>query len=489
MRADFKLNREHRHSHRSPHVKPVICLRAIALACCLWCLAGCVPAVVEDPLAVMVDREVDYRKRRVAARQAVSQLADDPRLTQTLQRLLWDHGYPSWQRIDAIDMLMAIDQEAFRRALSVKIMTIGDRAALEHVFELAIRQRWMDFTPLAVQSYGRADSRVADFDRSERRVIEALNPGRSVEQVVFEQFVKPTTLLTRQVSAWALLCRVYGLERARQLLKAAPPTPLVSDLRAVRDDFALLPESVEGVLWVLHLLDPTQRAFYLEAKAVVGSLDERQRRGLEVRHLPVLVKAGGQQWVSRALRLSRLATSLDRRDHHHKSPADESAHTIRDSSGGLCWADLLVLEMLLEALDDQELLAQLFEQADGDLAETATEYGGVLDRDRVGRWQALLYKPLLRRGDRVFVPPAIMIERLYSGLYHYHFHAQQHDNGRFAGPGKGDLGLAGRLGFNFVIFTFIDADHINADYHQANGVVIDMGTFRRPSAGRNHVQD
>ena len=36
VRADFKLNRDHRHSHRSPHVKPVICLRAIALAGCLW---------------------------------------------------------------------------------------------------------------------------------------------------------------------------------------------------------------------------------------------------------------------------------------------------------------------------------------------------------------------------------------------------------------------------------------------------------------------
>ncbi len=90
-----------------------------------------------------------------------------------------------------------------------------------------------------------------------------------------------------------------------------------------------------------------------------------------------------------------------------------------------------------------------------------------------------LYKPEITINDARFLPPPAMIVELYTGLAHYHFHAQRIKNAGFAGPGRGDLDTAEHLNFNFLVFTFIDENRLNVDYYSRGGVVVDLGTLRR----------
>ena len=85
----------------------------------------------------------------------------------------------------------------------------------------------------------------------------------------------------------------------------------------------------------------------------------------------------------------------------------------------------------------------------------------------------------MREHDRKYLSPQRLIESLYTGAAHYHFHAQEFHNSDYAGPGRGDQDFANHLRFNCLVFTFIDHDRLNADYYQHDGVVIDLGTLAR----------
>ena len=72
-----------------------------------------------------------------------------------------------------------------------------------------------------------------------------------------------------------------------------------------------------------------------------------------------------------------------------------------------------------------------------------------------------------------------MIVHLFTGVAHYHFHAQDHRNTANAGPGGGDLDNADSWNLNFLVFTFVDRHHLNVDYYQSGRAVVDLGTLQR----------
>ena len=72
-----------------------------------------------------------------------------------------------------------------------------------------------------------------------------------------------------------------------------------------------------------------------------------------------------------------------------------------------------------------------------------------------------------------------LIQRMYTGLAHYHFHAHQLSNADYAGPGPGDLGFVDRLRTSAVVFTFLDRDTLGVDYYHSGGVIVDLGVIRR----------
>jgi hypothetical protein len=85
----------------------------------------------------------------------------------------------------------------------------------------------------------------------------------------------------------------------------------------------------------------------------------------------------------------------------------------------------------------------------------------------------------MRAHDLKFLAPQALIDRVYTGLAHYHFHAQEYKNTNHAGPGIGDMEFAKRLNFNCLVFTFVERDRLNVDYYQPNGAVVDLGTLER----------
>jgi hypothetical protein len=189
--------------------------------------------------------------------------------------------------------------------------------------------------------------------------------------------------------------------------------------------------------------------------------------------------------MDRAALMRRVAGRLDGREHHLKS-ADYDGHNadhpqrLHDWRAELRWADLLVIDVLLDAMADRAIARVWFSQADADLEDASTEYGGLIRWDAEGELIARPYTPMLRDHDRKFIPPAAMTTDAYASLAHYHFHAQRYRNARYAGPGRGDLErVADRQRLNGLVLTFIDKDRLNADFYRHGRVVVDLGTLRR----------
>lgn len=455
-----------------------------ALLCLTWLFNGCTVSQIEDPYAVMLNRDAEWTARRIAARQAYRDHHDDPALLQTLHQVIWTPGYPAWQRIEAVDMLLELDEQAFREALNLKIMTVPDRETLSYIFDQAVKHKWTDFTPLAVRSYARRDPMVDDLIRPERRVIRLLNPGRTAEDVIFDIFINEQEhSVSSQSAAWDLLCRLTDRKRVLQLMEQAPTTMLVSRLRAAQQELGVVPRNREELLWLLAWSDPKTADWRRRATELVKQLTPQQRQGLEMRHLPVLLRLDSARLHrARSVWLAEAAVHLGRSEHHFKQPSDESVQKLAANATRLCWADLAVIGSLIDVMQSRELVNDFFEQADEDHQDKTTEHGGAILHDHATAGMiSQRYKPLLKKGDDVFIPPHIMVEQLYTGLFHYHFHVQYYKNGPHAGPGGGDRQLASNLPFNFFVVTAIDQNHLNVDYYQPNGVVIDMGTLVRPA--------
>lgn len=443
---------------------------AVALFVAALLLTACTPRQGNDPLAKMLDREADPTHRLVAAVQARRQLADDPTRIAALNELVWHLGHPDALRIEAVDQLIEHDDVAFRRNLSRKIGRVQDWQVLEHIFDQVVARQWRDVTSTIVRHYALKAYGFTDQQRPERRVIAQLNPGKSVEQVVFEIFADAdgTVPVTHRVAAWHLLARLHGPGQGRllELLAQAPATtPLVIDLQSAATELHVLPTNREGIVWLSYLRDRSQSAYWQAARARVAQLTPEQRRGLALRHLaPLLLADESILAESRTGLVARLGRRI------------AAFETVADR---LAWADLLTLDLLWQALHSPPVVAALFGQADADLLDTASEHGGVL-HGGPQQWRVTSYQPTLRRHDRQFVPPNEMIRHLYAAaLGHYHFHAQTHHNQDFARPGGGDLKTAARLHFNFLVCTFIDRDQLNIDYYQPGGIAIDLGSIQR----------
>ena len=440
-----------------------------------------------DPIEVMVDRNAGYEQRRAAAEQARRETPGDPRRIKALNRILWQRRYPAWQRCDAIDELVEHDEPAFRASLQRRFGLLRNWDTINHIFDLAVRNQWDDFTPVAVVNYARKAHGIADLNRPERRVIGQLNPGKTVEQVLFEVFANADDRMSHrdQVAAWELLVRLTDPPTLADRLAAAPPhTPLVVDLKAAVAELHVVPRHREGVLWLQSLRHREQMAYWNLAAETVDRLTASQRRGLDLRHLPALTKADSDLLGSTQAELTRQIDALTRSTPRHMDgsrfdgPKDDSPHTIAASNENLAWADLVTMALILRAMQDPSLIEELFRQAERDRQDTSTEYGGVLDSEG-GKFLALAYPPMVRRHDRKFVPSQEMIQRMYTGIAHYHFHAQQTKNARYAVPGEGDLKFANRLGATCLVFTSIDENRLNVDYYQPGRVIVDLGTVHR----------
>lgn len=463
-------------------------LRIITLLSALALLSACAAKEFDDPIAVMTDRSTALNWRWDAARQAERRQPRSPARIAALNELLWAKGHPDELRVYAIDQLVEVDEADLREKLKRRIVLIPEGRPIEHLFDVALERKWDNFTAPVVMRWAVPVKGVALEDRGEKAMIEKLNPGRDIVEVVFEVFSLPDEDIThvQRVAAWSLLNELTDRTTLIRYLNASPDvTALVVDLKACAADLHTLPRNREEVLWLSHLRDPSRAAWWARAKQAVAALPPAKRDDVELRHLPWLIHADAALLqTDRAALYNELNARLQHAEHHNFGPnkrgiIKDYPQRLHDWAEKLTWADLAAMRVLWDAVNTPAVRDALFEQAECDRKDSSAEHGGVIDVENNAPI-ARAYSPVRRLAhDHKFVPSNAMITHCYTALAHYHFHAQSHHNADYAGPGYGDLQTAERLPFNFLVFTFVDEDRLNVDYYRHGGVVVDLGTTRR----------
>jgi hypothetical protein len=100
--------------------------------------------------------------------------------------------------------------------------------------------------------------------------------------------------------------------------------------------------------------------------------------------------------------------------------------------------------------------------------------------DREGRGELLEFPPRSKMGDLRYESPQVLFDALYTGLFHFHNHAQKYDNSVHAGPHMGDFAFADSTRCNGVVFTYLSADLIGVDFYRYDRFVVDLGAVERP---------
>ncbi len=473
-------------------------------------LAGCAsqPRVYEDPMAAMSERGAWPDRQLEAARQARPRadaarlVLDDPhadpaaraaaqqtwdRYVTALNTLVWDRGYSAALRELAVNELVRIDEAGFRDRLRRRIVLIQNWDTLAHIFKVAAERGWDDFNLTLVRQYARPVRGMSEAQRPEREIIEKLNPGKTIEQVVFSVFAGQAGEITptEQAAAWQLLCRLCDEQRQIELLEQVEPSSaMLIDLKAGAHELGVVPQTKEEMAWLMYLRAPERSSYWRDCQRAVGRLSPAQKQGLSLRHLHVLLHLDDAVFaLERAPLIQRVEARLAADQHYlrgpeYDGPMREYPQRFHEAVGQLCWADLATIDLLLGVIRAPAVQQAWSAQARKDQADESTEYGGMLALTAQGP-VVRPFEPQWRSHDLKYISSDELIEAMYTNLAHYHFHAQHTRNSDYAGPGMGDMKFAAAYRFNCLVVTSISETTLNVDYHQANGAVVDLGTVAR----------
>jgi len=390
--------------------------------------------------------------------------------------------------------------------------------AIRVLSDRVVEGGWVELVPALVRSYARVSPNVPDGDRDERRALVALEPGKSLERIVFDVFLHPSRGLSGEREqavlrlsqrtrdeAWGLLARLDPSGELRRSLigndsflddeTEGDSRVLVDDLRVGQRDLGVIPDTALEIGWLSNLRHHQDQRnarlnseWWAQTKEAVAELGEAQRNGLAMRHLEAVRWAS----VNRPAWLTLDRDSLfglayerinPRKHHKRRSVKGEGRRLERlgDWRDELVWGDLLSILVVDRSLGDPDVIDQLFTQRVLDTKDDSTEYGGVIERGTDHGFRAVLFRPRSRdrTDDQRFVASDDMFRFSDRSLAHYHFHADKRNNGRFSGPSIGDMINAAGSGRTSLVFTSLGTDHMNVDLYQPNGVVVDLGEIIR----------
>lgn len=480
-----------------------------------------------NPLLDLRNPELLERDRVSAARQAWEEVEAGVRVRertrQALKNLAWSNSTTPELRLTVLELLMSdtSDEGSADSRTMARLILPNERSpeAVRVIASRAVEAGWSDLVPALVRSYARVSPNVPDEDRDERKAIEALSSYDRIEQVVFDVFMNPSRGLsdereqavlrlsqrTRE-DAWGLLARldsggafrrgVIGASEGSRVVEGeASSVIVVADLRAASRELGVMPDTAMELEWLgslRHHLDPhNQRlnsAWWSQTAQVVSRLDRDQREGLAMRHLEAIRWASVNRpaWLSldRGSLFGVASERMNARAHHkRKNVKGEPLRKERlgDWVDELSWADLLTIMVVDDAIANQVIVDQIFEQRALDKKDTSTEYGGILEEDSDTGFRAVLFRPRSRDrlSDQMFVASDDMFRFSDRGLVHYHMHVDTRNNGQYAGPSAADLVNASMSGRTNLVFTSLGDDELNIDLYQPNGVVIDLGSLVR----------
>ena len=480
--------------------------------------------VSDRPLADLKDSKADARLRVNAVDQSRAQAGDDlVSLNATItayKDVLWRLREPVEVREKILDVMLSdpnpVVVEA-ARAEGRNLLPLETSRRIVIKFAAAAADRgWTEYNGPLIRSWAKAvGQRIGEDDRAERAALIKLNPGKEPIRIVLDSFVNPPEpppgsssdwLKRFRRDAWDLLARLDDTGSARMDLitnqyASASADPAVIALRRSAADLGAIPITGDELSWLTSLVDPEKPenvAWWEQAKTAVARA--RSKGPFEIRHAEALrwamVNTPARLNASREELMSELRARLDTRTLIGRK-SDQGGARVRDRiddwKDSIKWADLLTILVIDDAISTPGLMDTLYTQSAMDMADTTTEYGGIIgfsDQLRTrkvtnassslstARSVAVLFppRPRERQGDNKFVASTDMISASDRALIHYHFHVQQHRNIDYAGPSAGDLTYAARSGRNCIVITSISQGVLGIDYYQPDGKVIDLGT-------------
>lgn len=464
-------------------------LCALALA-----VAACGPVRVADPVKTLSNPGALPSQHEAALLQLDQAPPKD--YDKTLRRILFAPGFVQAVREQAFDRLQKRDLAELKEALKLSLPKLDALAWREWLCDRIAKEGWTDLTPTLVRAWsvpfpGWKDR---DEDRPERRALVALHGEGRLTDVVADLLVNadPIKEQNLRLRCWELLQRHGQRDRLVALLSdtsVKPDDVLLSSLRRCAKELGTLPTTREEILWLQALLQTSQAAFWAEACAAVSKLPADTRAGLEIRELPVAVAAARFRPELLSLDNAELYRRVEARRsakgsrivsaslEGYRSGHTETLYAQRDT---LRWGDLAAMVLAMDIVDDPAIRAALFDLGDRDLQDLSTEYGGVITVERDGKPKLTEFKPRVVGNDLRFEAPQAMFDLGYTGLFHFHMHAQEYENSRYAGPHEGDFGYADSTRANCLVFTFVRKRELNVDYYRHGPVVIDLGGLARP---------
>lgn len=482
--------------------------------------AGCSSSSSEpiaDPLSTAKNKYLPVNERQ----RAIDQLWQDTghgdlRTTtrESLKNLYWSPSNGAPVRNYAIDKLLEdpadVDSADVRKSLRLMLYTEKDGEVIRHITDVAVVRGWKDYTPALVRQYAKTDRSVEEDKRFERVALMALSPGLSIEQIAFDVFATPTSaegiesehLQKCRDAGWEVLGRIDPTGSRRLQMLAALPAGAgdasVQDVQACVRDFKCTPLTASQLQWLRRMRTPgdqAKAAWWSAAATAISRLTPEQTDKLLLRHVePIRWSSVHQpEWLgqNRQQLLDALAARLRERDQYGRSGAyADGNETLAYQGEKMLWGDLLAVMVVDYALQSTKGLGDVaWKQAERDMKDTSTEYGGLLaatdalggDPIATGAFTLAIYPPRAtqRFSDTRFVASDDMLSQGAVALAHYHFHAQKVDNAEYAGPGPGDMEYAQDQGVTCLVLTPVKEGVLDADVYMAGGIRLDLGGFKR----------
>ena len=451
------------------------------------------PVKVADPRASLRDPGQSPRVH-LGAMAALDADPTDEAYLEALHRMVWFPGFTISVREEALKRLEMHDPEGLHRTIRQYLPRLSAWQWLTRLCEIIADRGWTDLTPALVSSWARPVQAGHDeLDRPEYKALARLYGANKVRDVVFDLFVESSRVSDQglRTRCWELLHRLGGRDMLADYVETgdfAADDLFLQDLHTGATELGIVPSTREEILWIRELCKPEYEVFRSQVRQAMTSSDVRRRERLELRDLPILVSAMLHEpellALTRAELYDQLSDDLKSRKHYLTTSNFEgvnSGHRQRlfDFRDELTWGDLAAMRIAVRAMSVPQVVEHLFDYAERDMADTGTEYGGVLALDDRGRFEVLEFMPRIRTHDRQFNAPQAMLDAAYDSLFHFHLHAQRYHNEDFAGPGYGDSNYADNLRANCLVFTFVHEKALNVDFYRHGRVVVDLGVITR----------
>ena len=458
--------------------------------------AGCSsgPESVENPAAVL-SVGGQSRERYFDALEAARQRGVDEETKAALRRMIAADGFAIDARERAFDLLYETDPKAVVAALENSLPRMGDVSWRRRVSELVGERKMQELVPTLIRAWANPVPGLAgDEVRPERAALGMIVGEDQVSATLLRTMkdASPTTQANLRARCWELLMKSGDEARLRALLADPGSTQgdaMLTDLARVANELGVLPTTREEILWARKLCEPSRAAFFADAKAALAQMPAARREQLELRAIPVAVACMKRRPSLLATTEPDLFAEIDARTKGRKKASPdftgygdgftETLYQVRDR---LVWSDLAAMALALDVLSEQALRTHLFEVADRDREDRTTEYGGVvaLAAGSGSTAEFLEFEPRAKASDIRYESPQALFDALYTGLYHVHFHAQNYENEKYAGPHMGDFAFGDSARCNGLVFTFLSADLLGVDFYRHGRVVVDLGAIERP---------